>query len=338
VRLEYWPMELRTRHPFVISRGGSESYGNVFVNLHSEGETGWGEAAPSRYYGEDQSTVVAVLGKFSVAVESGSPSVRALQERMDGLIRLNPAAKAAVDMARYDLLGKQLKTPVWSLLGLSKENTPQTSFTIGIAEPEVMLEKAEEAKGFPILKIKMGVDHDVSTVRKIAAGFKGRIRVDVNGAWGFAEAVRKMKALSEIGVEFVEQPLPPERDHELPYLRQAVDIPVFVDESVRYAKDLVRLHGCVDGISIKLMKCGGLTPALDMIATARALSFKVMVGCMVESSLAISAAAQLSPLVDYLDLDGHLLLARDPFAGVRFKDGKLELLDEPGLGVRKREE
>jgi L-alanine-DL-glutamate epimerase-like enolase superfamily enzyme len=213
---------------------------------------------------------------------------------------------------------------------------PQTSFTIGIDKPETMLAKVDEASDFPVLKIKMGTEDDVDVLGKIVERFRGRIRVDANGGWGVAEAVRKMRILSELGVEFVEQPLPPEMNHELCRLRDAVDIPIFVDESVEYPHDLAVLVGKADGINIKLMKCGGITTALDMIATARALSFDVMIGCMVETSLAISAAAQLCPLVDYADLDGHLLLAKDPFEGVSVHNGLLELSDAPGLGVRAR--
>jgi L-alanine-DL-glutamate epimerase-like enolase superfamily enzyme len=241
-------------------------------------------------------------------------------------------------MALYDLLGKRLGAPVYQLLGLNPERTPLTSFTIGIDEPAAMARKAAEAaKQYPILKIKVGTGHDSEIVRAIREATDATLRVDANAAWTPKEAIRVIRELEPYNIEFVEQPLHPADLDGLRFVREHVNLPIIADESCVSESDIPRLVGAVDGINIKLMKCGGIHHALRMIHTARAHHLKVMLGCMIESSLAITAAAHLSPLVDYADLDGHLLVSDDPYEGVRVEQGKLILPERAGLGVRPRD-
>jgi L-alanine-DL-glutamate epimerase-like enolase superfamily enzyme len=238
----------------------------------------------------------------------------------------------------YDLAGQRLGVPVYRLLGLNPARTPLTSFTIGIDTPEEMARGAREAgRQYPILKIKVGTPRDLENVRAIRDATDATLRVDANAGWTPKAAVQHIAALADYGVELVEQPVAAGDLEGLRFVRERSPLPIFADESCVTVDDVPRLAGVVDGINIKLAKCGGLRNALRMIATARAHHLRVMLGCMVSSSLAITAAAHLSPLVDYADLDGGLLLAADPFAGVRVEAGKLILPDAPGLGVSRRQ-
>ena len=255
-------------------------------------------------------------------------------QRLDRIIRLNPSAKAAVDMALYDLMGKMLNVPVYKLLGLNPTHTPHTSFTIGIDTPTQMAQKALLARDYPILKIKVGTRHDLDILKAIREVSSATIRVDANAAWTPKDAIRTLNALAPYNIEFAEQPVAPHDLAGLKLVRDNVPVPIISDESSVTYEDIPRLVGCVDGINIKLMKCGGLRQALKMIHVARAHNLRVMLGCMIESSLAITAAAQLSPLVDYADLDGNLLVDNDPYLGVTVENGKLMLPDRPGLGVQ----
>jgi len=243
------------------------------------------------------------------------------------------AAKAAVDMALYDLLGKELEVPLWRMLGLDPNRTPITSFTIGLDDLDVMMRKVQEASDFPLLKVKLNTGADVHVVEAIRARTSQRIRVDANCAWKPEEAVEVIEKLRDLGVEMIEQPVDRGDIEGLRYVTENADVPIFADESVMVSSDVPRLAGAVDGINIKLMKCGGVSEALRMIHTARAVGLKVMIGCMIESSIAISAAAHLTPLVDAADLDGNLLIKDDPFDGAKVEDGKIVLPAGPGLGV-----
>jgi L-alanine-DL-glutamate epimerase-like enolase superfamily enzyme len=240
-------------------------------------------------------------------------------------------------MALYDLVGKQLNLPVYRLLGLTPARTPVSSFTIAIDTPEVMAEKARAATNYPILKIKVGTPRDVETVRAIRDATNAILRVDANGAWSAKEAIAMINRLAPFDIEFVEQPVAAGDLAGLKLVREHVSVPIMADESCVVPDDVAKVADRVDGINIKLMKCGGLRNALKMIATARAHHLKVMLGCMIESSLSITAAAHLSPLVDYADLDGPLLIEHDPFDGLQYESGKLLLPDRPGLGVVPRD-
>ena len=336
MRFSFEPLTLKTRHVFAISRGASDTFGGAVVKLEHWGLEGVGEAAPSPYYGENQATVLAALDALKSEIPDDPFLVESLHERMEKRLRGNPSAKAAIDIAVHDLIGKKLGIPLHAFFGLSAGSAPRTSFTIGIDDVKVMMQKVAEAAEFPMLKVKVGTDKDEQVMDAIRSVTDKTLRVDANCAWTPREAVRKIAMLEKFNVEFVEQPIPPGDVAGMKFVRENVSLPIIADESVETSVDIEPLAGAVDGINIKLMKCGGLSEAVKMIHVARALGMKVMLGCMVESSVGITAAAHISPAVDYADLDGNLLLARDPFEGVGVKQGQIILPAEPGLGVRGR--
>lgn len=332
-------LDLTLSTPFRISRSTQTVARNVLAQIATEEAVGLGEAAPSGYYGERRESVFMALDDFSQHLGEDASRIEDIMQALDKRLRGQPAAKAAVDMALYDILGKRLGAPVYELLGLNPERAPVTSFTIGIEDdPAAMAEKAAEAaKQYSVLKIKIGTGRDLEILRAIRKATDVPLRVDANAAWSAKEAIRIIRELEPFGLEFVEQPLPPRDIEGLRFVREHVTLPIFADESCETIEDIPGLVGVVDGINIKLMKCGGIHHALKMIHTARAHHLKVMLGCMIESSLAITAAAHLSPLVDYADLDGHLLVSDDAFEGVKVERGKLILPDRAGLGVRPRD-
>ncbi len=330
------PIDLQLTTPFRIARAVEYTASNVIVQVNHGEYTGYGEAAPSGYYGESQETVLACIALFAGNLGDDPFVIEDILQSIDKVIRLHPSAKAAVDMALYDLIGKILSVPLYKLLGFNPAYTPHTSYTIGIDTPTNMAKKALLAKDYPILKIKVGTKNDLDNLKAIRDVSSAIIRVDANTGWTPKEAIKTINALIPYNIEFVEQPIPAHDLLGLKLIRDNVPIPIIADESCVTVEDIPRLVGCVDGINIKLMKCGGLNHALKMIHVARAHNLRVMIGCMIESSLAITAAAHLTPLVDYADLDGHLLIDNDPYVGVTVLDGKLVLPDAPGLGVRAR--
>src|SRR5712692_235056 len=270
-----------------------------------------------------------------------SPPTRSIsmrRRRSSQLVPKNGAARAALSAALHDLVGKQLGQPVWRLWGLDPARAPRSSFTIGLDTPEKMRQKVFEASSYPILKIKLGTDRDEVILKTVRDATDKPLRVDANAGWTRERALQMLPLLKEQGVEFVEQPLPPDDLEGLAALRRRGILPVVVDESCIVASDIPRLSGVVDGINIKLAKCGSLREALRMIATARAHGMLVMVGCMIETSLGITAAAHFTPLVDAADLDGAALSANDPFVGATIEGGQIRLPTGPGLGVRRRSE
>ena len=334
--LQYHPLDLTLRMPFTIARGTQTVASNVRVELCDGDLTGLGEAAPSEHYGEMQATVCAFLDELSPRLDRRFP-ITVLHEMMRGVAYLNPAAKAAVDMAAYDLLGKELNAPIYQLLGLDPDRAAATSFTIGIDTPDVMAQKAADAAAYPILKVKVGTPNDLENLQAIRGKRPdATIRVDANEAWTPKEAVDRITQLLPYDIEFVEQPVPATNLQGLAHVRDSVPVPVIADESCIVPSDVPRVAPYVDGINIKLMKCGGIYPALQMIHLARGHNLRVMMGCMIESSISITAAAHLSPLLDYADLDGHLLVADDPYRGVAVENGVLVLPNGPGLGVTER--
>jgi len=337
LRLGTQVITLKTRHPFVIARGGSSDYRVVWVRLaDADGVEGWGEADPSAYYGETADTVLAALGKLEPHLPADPFDLEQAEARFAQLAPNSAAARAALSAALHDLVGKRLGQPLWRLWGLDPARAPRSSFTIALDTPERMREKVIEASSYPILKIKLGTDRDEEILKAIRDATDKPIRVDANAGWTRERAFRMLPVLRDFGVEFVEQPLPPRDLEGIAALRRQGVLPVVVDESCVVATDVPRVAGAADGINIKLAKCGSLREALRMVAAARAQGMLVMVGCMIESSLGITAAAHFTPLLDAADLDGAALTVNDPFRGATIEGGQICLPTEPGLGVRRR--
>ncbi|HEX9484211.1 MAG TPA: dipeptide epimerase [Gemmatimonadaceae bacterium] len=340
MKLTHEIVTLRTKNPFFISRGGASEYRVVRITVTDrDGATGWGEAAPSAFYGETADTVVGVLPILASAIAGmDSWSLEAMEHALKGPIRFNGAARAGVSAALHDLVGKRLGIPVYRLWGLDPAASPRTSFTIGIAPDEKTLrQRMEEAQQYPVLKIKLGSTWDERIVRVVRELVPDKVlRVDANAAWTPKSTLRIVPLLQELGVEFVEQPLPPGDIAGLRFVRERSALPIIADESCLVSGDIPKLAGVVDGINIKLAKCGGLREALRMIATARAHDMMVMAGCMIESSLGITAACHFAPLLDCADFDGHALVSNDPFVGATIDEGVIRLPEGPGLGVDAR--
>jgi L-alanine-DL-glutamate epimerase-like enolase superfamily enzyme len=340
MKLTHEIIALRTTNPFVISRGGSSEYRVVRITVTAaDGATGWGEAAPSKFYGETADTVVDVLPLLANAIaEMDGWSLEAMEHALARAIRFNGAARAGVSAALHDLVGKRLNVPLYKLWGLDPAASPPTSFTIAIAPDEATLRsRVADAAQYPVLKIKLGTSWDERIVRVVRELAPAKVlRVDANAAWTPKSTLRMIPLLQELGVEFVEQPLPPNDLDGLRFIRERSSLPIIADESCLVASDIPRLAGVVDGINIKLAKCGGLREALRMVAVARAHDMLVMAGCMIESSLGITAAAHFAPLLDCADYDGHALISNDPYVGATIDGGVIRLPDRPGLGVLER--
>ncbi len=342
IRLETEVITVHTTHPFVIARGGSSEWKVVWVRLiDADGREGWGEAAPSRFYGETSDTVLAALDRLRPIIEAGDATrIDELESAMLATLRFNAAARAAVSAALHDLQGKRLGVPLWQLWGLTPSASPRSSFTIAIAADDDTLRSRVRdavAAGYPILKVKLGSDRDRRTmalVRECAPDVI--LRVDANAAWSAKQTLAMLPQLSELGVEFIEQPLPPHDLDGLRFVRERCALPIVADESCLTATDVAKLVGVVDGVNLKLAKCGSLREAMRIIHTARSHGMLVMAGCMVETSLGITAAAHLGPMLDAVDFDGAALLQDDPFCGATITNGVLELPTTPGLGVTRR--
>ena len=336
MKLEHDVLRVHTKHAFTISRGTEHEVRVVTVRLtDADGAQGWGEAAPSKFYGETADTIPAALAMFAPVLEHADAwALEDIEAELNRVVRWNAAAKSAVSAALHDLAGKRLGIPVYRLLGLNPARAPLSSFTIAIAGADEMRRKVREAASYPILKIKLGSDHDEEILRIIREEApNATVRVDANAAWTPKHTLHMMECLVAHRVEFVEQPLPPHDLDGLRFVHERSPLPIIADESCLVAADVARLAGVVDGINIKLAKCGGLREAMKMAATARAHGMLVMMGCMIESSLGVTAAAHLAPLLDYADLDGAALLSDDPYVGATIDGGVITLPDGPGLGV-----
>jgi L-alanine-DL-glutamate epimerase-like enolase superfamily enzyme len=341
---EFERVSLPLEYPFTIARGTQETAENVVVRIEDdEGTEGVGAAAPSAHYGETADTVEAVLSDLLDAVEEiGDPHhLDRIERRMRETVERNPAARCAVSIALHDLVAKRADLPLYRYWGLDPDEAVTSSYTIGIDDAERMAEKTETAveRGYSTLKVKVGTDRDeqlLSTVREAAPD--ATIRVDANEAWSPREAVRKIDRLAEYDLEFVEQPVPAGNPEGLGFVRDRSPLPIAADESCITLSDIPRIADEADIANLKLMKCGGLREAKRMVHAARAHGMEVMLGCMIESNAAISAAAHLAPLLDYADLDGSLLLESDPYDGVPMPDGEIDLagLDRVGTGARSK--
>lgn len=334
MKLSWARQAIRPRFRFATSQGGMDEKETIVVRLEHAGVVGLGEVVPSALYGQSLESaeaalpnMAAVLGDDPFAIE---PIVRRLVDQFDD----QRAAISGLDAALHDWVGKRLGVPVWRLLGLGHART-RTTITIGVAERDETRKKIAEARaaGYDALKVKVGTPTDWETLAFIRESFSGPLLLDANEAWTIEEAPQRMAALQMFRPTMIEQPLKRADWRRLGELRGAGAAPLFVDESCERPADVVRLHGLVDGINIKLNKCGGIREALWMIALARGLGLQVMLGCFVSSSLAIAPALAIASLVDYADLDGHLLLAEDPFQGIERDGGTIWLGERPGLGV-----
>ncbi|HSO21710.1 MAG TPA: dipeptide epimerase [Chondromyces sp.] len=331
--LRHHEFTLELRHTFRLARGDSDSRRVLMVEIEHDGLVGRGEAAPIARYHQDAASAARAAEQMAARIAD----VRAFdQAAARAAVPGEPAAEAAVDMALRDLAGKRLGAPLHELLGIDPSTMPLTSFTIGMDTPEIVEQKVREAEGFAVLKVKMGSKDDARVLETVRRVTDLPLRVDANEGWTLDEALARLEWLQDMGVELVEQPLPADQHAQMCELRKRSPLPLFADESVARAEDIPRLAEAFDGINIKLMKCGGVGEALRMIHVARAHGMQIMLGCMVESSLAITAAAHIAPLVDFADLDGNLLIRNDPFVGAEVENGRLVLPPGPGLGVRER--
>lgn len=330
-------LTLHTRHPFIIARGGQSEYRTLMVKItDDDGVEGWGEAAATKFYGETRETVEAALATYAPLLGRDPFQLESIEATLETTLKRNASARAAISAALHDLVGKRLGVPLWKYWGLDRSKAPKSTFTIGIDTPEMIRKKVVEAAEYPILKIKLGSDDDIGILRTMRDETDRELRVDANCGWTAAHAVRMLPVLAEFGVTVLEQPVPPDDLDGLEHVRRHATIPIIADESCVTAADIPGLAGRVDGINIKLAKCGSLREAIRMIAIARAHGMMVMVGCMIESSLGVTAAAHFTPLVDIVDLDGAALLRDDPFKGATIAGGQVGLPDAPGLGVVRR--
>jgi L-alanine-DL-glutamate epimerase-like enolase superfamily enzyme len=335
--LRFTPYTLELKHVFTVASSSRSTTPVMLVEVEQDGITGYGEASMPPYLGESHATAEAFLSRVDLSRYPDPFILEEILRDIDAIAPGNPAAKAAVDIALHDWVGKKFGQPWHRIWGLDPAKTPVTTFTIGIDTKEVVRQKVKEAGQFKVLKVKLGRDNDREMIETIREATDRPIRVDVNQGWTDREAaLRMIEWLATKQVEFVEQPMPKERPDDTAWLRERSPLPLIGDESVLRLADVVKAHGVFDGINIKLMKCTGMREARAMITLARSLGMKVMLGCMTETSCAISAAAQLSPLVDYADLDGALLIKNDPFEGATVVEGKVTLRDWAGIGVRKR--
>jgi len=335
--LRFRPYDLQLKHVFTIATNSRTSTPVMLTEIDYDGVTGFGEASMPPYLGESHETVNNFLNKVDLSQFSSPFLIEEILNYIDQLAPGNYAAKASVDIALHDLVGKLMNQPWYRIWGLNPGKTPFTSFTIGIDTPDVVKQKVKEASPYRILKVKLGQDTDKEMIEAIRSVTDTPLCVDVNQGWKDKKMAQDMIYwLKEQGVIFVEQPMPKAMVEEIAWLTQNSPLPVIADEAVQTIGDIKKADGVYSGINIKLMKCGGMRSAFKMINTARALSMKVMIGCMTETSCAVSAAAQLSPMVDWADLDGNLLISNDIYEGVTVVDGKLKLPDRPGIGIIKK--
>lgn len=327
---------LNLRHTWTTTMSSSEYRETVQVKYQHDGLTGYGEGAPIIRYKEYPDQARKAIEAIAGQITAGDPTMyrKLIPNLRKALGPQQHAAMAAVDLAIFDWVGKSLGVPLYRILGLDPADAPVTDFSIGIDTPEITKQKTREAEDYPVLKVKVGLKTDEATIEAVRSVTKKPIRVDANEGWtDKEEAIRKINWLESQGVEYVEQPMPAHMIEETRYVRSKVHLPIFADEACTEVGMIPKLVDAYDGINVKLDKSGGILAACEWIETARAVGMKVMLGCMVSSSCSVTAAAHLSPLVDHADLDGNLLVANDPWRGVRVEKGKLLLPHGPGLGL-----
>ncbi|MDY5685247.1 MAG: dipeptide epimerase [Prevotella sp.] len=337
ITMKFFPYELKLRHVFTVATYSRTTTPDIQVELTYDGVTGYGEASMPPYLGQSVQTVTTFLGKVDLSQFNDPFQMEDILTYVDSLSTGDGAAKAAIDIALHDLVGKLLGAPWYRIWGLDAAKAPNTTFTIGIDTKEVVRQKTLEcADKFNILKVKLGRDNDKEMIETIRSVTNLPIAVDANQGWkDREEALDMIHWLKERGIVMVEQPMPKEQLDDMAWLTERSPLPTFADEAIQRLADIRRIEGAYTGINIKLMKCTGMREAWKMLNYARARGMKVMVGCMTETSCAVSAAAQLSPVVDFADLDGNLLIANDRFKGMEVVKGKITLPDRPGIGVVK---
>ncbi len=336
LKLSYTPHTLYFKRPFKITHGTRDSTPIVIVQLEHAGKIGYGEASMPPYLGESHETVISFLKNASSILEKYKDpfEIESILREIDFVAPNNTAGKASIDIALHDLIGKLKNIPCWQLFEGDKNNTPFTTYTLGMDEPEIIKQKIMEGAEFKILKVKLNGENDKQIIDTIRSVTNKPIAIDVNQGWKNKEqALEMIYWLLDKNVLFVEQPLPKNNWDDANWLYEKSPIPLYADESIQRYSDMDKIKDCFHGINIKLMKCTGMYEAFKMIKHARELNLKVLIGCMSETSCAISAAAQLSPFTDYADLDGPLLIKNNLFDGITFTDGKITLNDKPGLGV-----
>lgn len=336
MKLSYKPYTLELKHRFGVSGHTRTSTPDVLVSIEHEGVTGYGEASMPPYLGESIESVCAFLKKADLGQFNDPFMLEDILDYTDSIMPGNCAAKASIDIALHDLVGKLSGMPCYRMFGLNPDRTPDTTYTIGIDSPEITRQKIKEVEGrFNILKIKLGTDRDREIIRTVREITNLPLAVDANQGWKSVEQAADMACwLSEQGVVMIEQPMKKDALDDIARLREVSPLPIYADESVQRAADIYRLKGVFDGINIKLMKCTGMREAWKMISTAKSLGMKVMLGCMTETSCAVTAAAHLSPAASFADLDGNILIGNDPFEGVKVNCGKLQLNGLPGIGLK----
>lgn len=337
LEMKFFPYELKLRHVFTVATYSRTTTPDVQVEITYDGVTGYGEASMPQYLGQTVQSVTAFLQKVDLSQFNDPFQLEDILAYVDSLSPGDTAAKAAVDIALHDLVGKLLGAPWYKIWGLNKDKAPSTTFTIGIDTADVVKQKTREcANQFNILKVKLGRENDKEMIETIRSVTDLPIAVDINQGWkDKKKAIDEIFWLKEHGIVMVEQPMPKELRDDIAWLTEKSPLPIFADEAIQRLKDIKNVAGAYSGINIKLMKCTGMHEAWKMLNYARAIGMKVMVGCMTETSCAVSAAAQLSPAVDFADLDGNLLISNDRFKGMEVVKGKITLPDRPGIGVVK---
>lgn len=339
MKLSFMPYDAQMRHVFTISNSSRTSTPIVLTEITYDGVTGYGEATMPPYLGETQASVIEFLKKVDLSRFSSPFLIEDIMAYVDGITTNNTAAKAAVDIALHDLVGKLIGQPWWKIWGFDPSTCPNTSYTVGLDTEEVVKEKTREASPYKVIKVKLGRDEatDKMMINTIRSVTDTVICVDANQGWKDKHyALDMINWLNERNVNMIEQPMPKLLLDETAWVTERSPLPVIADEACQRLSDIQKLKGAYSGINIKLMKCTGLREAREMVSLAQALNMKLMIGCMTETSCAISAAAQLAPKMEWADLDGNLLIANDCFKGMQIVDGKITLEDLPGIGVEKR--
>jgi len=335
MKFSFKPHTLKLKHVFTIATNSRTTTPDIITRIEYDGIVGYGEASMPPYLGESEETATKFLSRVNLKQFKDPFELEDIIDYVDSIEKGNPAAKASVDIALYDLVGKLMNQPWYKIWGYDKSKTPYTTFTIGIDKPDVVRQKTREAKGFKILKVKLGRGNDKQMIEAVRSVTNVPLTVDVNQGWKDKHyALEMAQWLKEQNVEFVEQPMPKTQIDDIAWLTAHSPLPIMGDESIQRIPDVIKAHGVYSGINIKLMKCTGLREAHKMLNLAKSLDMKVMIGCMTETSCGISAASQLSPMADWADLDGNLLISNDPFEGTKVIDGKLSLTDYPGIGLK----